>query len=267
MALINCPECNKAISDKAQSCPNCGYPIKNVKYNTQNLMGRYNIVTIGNINVDLDLLWEQTHDKNIMISEIKKNTSGGEKDIIRIVDDYYKNNIDNDNIQSVLLQCKKCGGNLETNIDNPILYCPYCGSKELVEESDSVKIERIKNNAYRDIEINRIKYQSENEKVALQIELERLNFEKIEKFKSSKLSKVIIVCAILCFMLSIGGFENCRYRIDYMISSIVMCIQSILFCVSYFLGIQIIKLKNTNLYLLIALIAFILFVPALYFIP
>lgn len=28
MALINCPECGKEISDKAASCPNCGCPIK-----------------------------------------------------------------------------------------------------------------------------------------------------------------------------------------------------------------------------------------------
>lgn len=27
MALISCPECNKEISDKAQSCPSCGVPI------------------------------------------------------------------------------------------------------------------------------------------------------------------------------------------------------------------------------------------------
>lgn len=27
MALLNCPECGKEISDKAESCPNCGYPI------------------------------------------------------------------------------------------------------------------------------------------------------------------------------------------------------------------------------------------------
>lgn len=26
MALINCPECNKEISDKVKACPNCGYP-------------------------------------------------------------------------------------------------------------------------------------------------------------------------------------------------------------------------------------------------
>ena len=27
MALIRCPECGKEISDKAEACPNCGYPI------------------------------------------------------------------------------------------------------------------------------------------------------------------------------------------------------------------------------------------------
>lgn len=27
MALINCPECGKQISDKAANCPNCGYPV------------------------------------------------------------------------------------------------------------------------------------------------------------------------------------------------------------------------------------------------
>lgn len=27
MALIDCPECEKRISDKAASCPHCGYPL------------------------------------------------------------------------------------------------------------------------------------------------------------------------------------------------------------------------------------------------
>lgn len=34
MALIQCPECSKEISDKAVSCPNCGLPINNL--NTTN---------------------------------------------------------------------------------------------------------------------------------------------------------------------------------------------------------------------------------------
>ena len=28
MALINCPECGRQISDQAKNCPDCGYPIK-----------------------------------------------------------------------------------------------------------------------------------------------------------------------------------------------------------------------------------------------
>lgn len=31
MALIKCPECGKEISDKADNCPNCGYPVDKVQ--------------------------------------------------------------------------------------------------------------------------------------------------------------------------------------------------------------------------------------------
>lgn len=34
MALIKCPECGREISDKAGSCPHCGYPIDNNESNT-----------------------------------------------------------------------------------------------------------------------------------------------------------------------------------------------------------------------------------------
>lgn len=33
MALISCPECNKQISDKAVSCPHCGYPMISSNFN------------------------------------------------------------------------------------------------------------------------------------------------------------------------------------------------------------------------------------------
>jgi hypothetical protein len=29
MSLINCPECRNEVSDKAESCPKCAYPINN----------------------------------------------------------------------------------------------------------------------------------------------------------------------------------------------------------------------------------------------
>ena len=35
MALIKCPECKKEISDKADSCINCGYPLITLAQNNQ----------------------------------------------------------------------------------------------------------------------------------------------------------------------------------------------------------------------------------------
>lgn len=32
MAMIKCPECGQAVSDKARSCPNCGNPIDTKVY-------------------------------------------------------------------------------------------------------------------------------------------------------------------------------------------------------------------------------------------
>ena len=32
MALITCPECGRQISDKADACVGCGYPIKHESY-------------------------------------------------------------------------------------------------------------------------------------------------------------------------------------------------------------------------------------------
>lgn len=39
MAMITCPECGKQISDKADKCPNCGYPLdfKNKNENSENV--------------------------------------------------------------------------------------------------------------------------------------------------------------------------------------------------------------------------------------
>lgn len=33
MPLINCPECGKQVSDKAPTCPNCGFPLNSISSN------------------------------------------------------------------------------------------------------------------------------------------------------------------------------------------------------------------------------------------
>ena len=100
MALIKCPECGKEISDKAQSCPNCGCPIEDAlkttnqneqkpqQDNKQATQQRKNIVQLKGYNVDLDILWQQTHDKMKMINEIVINTGARKSDAKYVVERY-----------------------------------------------------------------------------------------------------------------------------------------------------------------------------------
>ena len=43
MALIKCPECNKEVSDKAEICVHCGYPISKWIKIVKRLWKRYKI--------------------------------------------------------------------------------------------------------------------------------------------------------------------------------------------------------------------------------
>lgn len=62
MSLINCPECNKQISDKAKSCPNCGCPINNnlkyqviiIGYHDTDTSAYAGLTEIFNINLEYD---------------------------------------------------------------------------------------------------------------------------------------------------------------------------------------------------------------------
>ena len=47
-------------------------------------------------------------------------------------------------MEMISLKCKECGGVVEVDASKNVLSCPYCGSKEMIPESDQVKIARIK---------------------------------------------------------------------------------------------------------------------------
>ena len=51
MALIKCPECSKEVSDKAKTCPHCGYPLtNNEKTNTVLVNGTKYDISILDLN-------------------------------------------------------------------------------------------------------------------------------------------------------------------------------------------------------------------------
>lgn len=71
MALINCPECGKEISDKAFACPNCGCPVQSAHVNT-NPEKRINpiAITYGYMRRTI----ECTDNQIILTSLLKKKT-------------------------------------------------------------------------------------------------------------------------------------------------------------------------------------------------
>lgn len=47
-------------------------------------------------------------------------------------------------METISLRCKECGGTIEVDSSKNVTFCPYCGSKSIIPESDQVKIARIK---------------------------------------------------------------------------------------------------------------------------
>ena len=45
---------------------------------------------------------------------------------------------------TIHLQCKSCGGNLDTDRNQSLIFCPFCGSRELLIDSDAVAVEKIR---------------------------------------------------------------------------------------------------------------------------
>lgn len=106
---------------------------------------------------------------------------------------------------SIQLKCSACGGTVyvEENNFRPVKLCPYCGSKEVLIESDNVIIERIKSNRekeknqiYREVEFGR--QQLEREKIYSKVETRKRLAEQqwIELKKTWKIVLVLVIALI-----------------------------------------------------------------------
>lgn len=74
MALINCPECGKEISDKSKQCIHCGYPLEHIK----NTYDKYNFYKV--------ILVDYGTEKVKVIKAIRETTGMGLKDAKNFVE-------------------------------------------------------------------------------------------------------------------------------------------------------------------------------------
>lgn len=163
MALINCPECNKEISDKAKVCIHCGYPIaeylqsnnnaKESEYKQIRLTNFYDnkvkaIALVREITglglkeaKDLTETYKPVIITGLNIEDAKKvRVMFGNKDIEVIIED--------DNISTERTILKTLNNNMTQaqnfkqpsktlNIPDPHLpKCPMCGSTNIQKISD-----------------------------------------------------------------------------------------------------------------------------------
>ena len=125
MALINCPECNREISDKAKSCPHCGFPI-NVNNTYKIIINGYrdtDTAALAGLNqvFDLNLSYDQSVDIfNNCPYTITECESQEEANL-------YANKLMKWGIN---VEIVNPNGQSEY-INNDIIYCPKCGSTNI----------------------------------------------------------------------------------------------------------------------------------------
>ena len=74
MAMINCPECGKQVSDKAASCPNCGNPLHKTPACPK--CGSYNVSVISGVSKAASVALVGVFAANKVMSHYKCNKCG-----------------------------------------------------------------------------------------------------------------------------------------------------------------------------------------------
>ena len=159
----------------------------------------------------------------------------------------------NEKKKTTSFNCTACGGGLDYNENQETVKCPYCGTvhnvSELLNDSDSVKIEKIKSKAYRDVETEKIKHEIEKDK-----RQEEKN--EVESFKKGKFSKVLLVFAGISLFLCVLGFSNGKA-----FAGIIAIIMVLLFFISWFMGMRFVKEPRKGIRMLSAILGMVLVIP------
>ena len=147
--------------------------------------------------------------------------------------------------------CPNCGGSLDIDFENELAKCTYCGAifdyevsghlKEIIEEK------RAEEKLDRDLEKERLRRKESRKR------------QSIRDFKSGKLLIVAIVFVVIGLFY---GTQFCLYKAY--LSGICAYIQSIVLSVGILMGLNVIKVKNNNLHVLLIVAALISAIPIVY---
>ncbi|MBQ4170889.1 MAG: hypothetical protein II614_04685 [Ruminococcus sp.] len=118
---------------------------------------------------------------------------------------------------TIHLQCKSCGGNLDIDRNQSLIFCPFCGSRELLIDSDAVAVEKIRQ------QTEFKKWERED------LQQQR---EENEKYKNSKAGNVALVFAIICGLMFVGSVTIIR-SVPNFLRSLSLLLQTASFLLSF----------------------------------
>lgn len=146
------------------------------------------------------------------------------------------------------MKCKNCNATMEIDPSKQEAVCPYCGAKELICDSDAVAVEKIKSSTFKEMEY-------------AHMENQRRQQDQIEKEKERKayingaFSKFTIAFIFACLIAVFVSFSD-----KYILSGIIAITQTVLFAVSWLIGMQLLKHNKKSLYRALAVLGLILII-------
>ena len=129
---------------------------------------------------------------------------------------------------TIHLQCKSCGGNLDIDRNQSLIFCPFCGSRELLIDSDAVAVEKIRQ-------------QTEFKKWERE-DLQQQRQEN-EKYKNSKAGNVALVFAIICGLMFVGSVTIIR-SVPNFLRSLSLLLQTASFLLSFLIRKETVRLPE-----------------------
>ena len=156
---------------------------------------------------------------------------------------------------TIQLKCKACDGTLKVDADREVLLCPFCGSKELINESDEVIIQRIKSRTYKEVEFEKMRFKDEKEQRKIEQEQRKENERQVNEFRNGKFSRVLIIAFVICMLLMLHSFSKGRILLG-----MVALIQTGLFASAWLMGMQFVKEKIPRMHILLAAIGFVMII-------
>lgn len=132
VALINCPECNGIVSDKASACPHCGYPMENQRPEIPRIENKdYTKICFQGITVDVTDVLHYLHEKDNTVAEFALIDAYADTSIPYSEENTNKMmNMVKHNYK-MLYKVEPClhSGIIQSNLPK----CPTCGSTNLTK--------------------------------------------------------------------------------------------------------------------------------------